>query len=157
IRHISCFSIHIIAYILTGGNIRRRFFLDLSSLPSLSGDYTLEIYRIGTIIIETQHIQGFRNELPPIYLPSSTYFERSRRNSRRQASIEQLNTIRPRLGFDNLQDNNTSGSTDLHTQPFATWTRFFMKVIQLFYVTTLRIGAWIKPSSSSDGQLQPLE
>nr|CAG8525023.1 7099_t:CDS:10 [Entrophospora candida] len=145
-----CFSIHIIAYILTGGNIRRRFFLDLSSLPSLSGDYTLEIYRIGTIIIETQHIQGFRNELPPIYLPSSTYLERSRRNSRRQASIEQSNTIRPRPGFDNLQNNNTSGSTDLHIQPFATWTRFFMKVIQLFYVTTLRIGAWIKPSFSSD-------
>ncbi|CAJ0635238.1 6400_t:CDS:10 [Entrophospora sp. SA101] len=144
---IVCSLIHIMAYIVTGGNVRRRFFIDYTSLPSLSEDYTTELYRIGTIIIEMNRVEGFRNELPPIFLPSSTYLERPK-NTRQNNSMGQINTLRPACGFDNLQDNNSSDSSELYIHALIrrlhTWTNFSIQAMALLLEVILRIANWIK-------------
>ncbi|CAG8458394.1 1639_t:CDS:10 [Diversispora eburnea] len=110
-----CVFLHAIAYVITGGNVRRTFFLDARSMPGLQEDYTMALYRIGTIVIETSRIDGYRNELPPIFVPLGTIFERTKKKKSRSSD---KNKRQPTCGFDNeQQDTNELAPTESNGGP----------------------------------------
>ncbi|CAG8602552.1 3844_t:CDS:2 [Funneliformis caledonium] len=135
-----CVILHIIAYIVTGGNVRRTFFLDARSMPSLHEDYTMALYRIGTIVIETNRVDGFRNEFPPIAVPLGTIFERSKKRKSR-TSVENSN----KRGYDNeQQDTNDLTSTESEDpRRVIVWSSFVLEIIQVFINVIMRFVNWI--------------
>ncbi|CAB4394167.1 unnamed protein product [Rhizophagus irregularis] len=151
-----CVILHIIAYVVTGGNVRRTFFLDARSMPSLHEDYTMALYRIGTIVIETNRVDGFRNELPPIAVPLGTIFERSKKRKSR-TSVETSNKRRPTCGYDNeQQDINDLTSTESNGGPrrVIVWSNFVLQIVQVFVDIIMRFVSWIW---SFSGGRQPLQ
>ncbi|CAG8684823.1 21830_t:CDS:2 [Gigaspora margarita] len=143
---IICVTLHVIAYIVTGGNVRRTFFLDARSMPSLHEDYTMALYRIGTIVIETSRVDGFRNELSPIAVPLGTIFERSKKKKPR-LSVDSSSKRKPTCGYDNeQQDTNDLISTESNGGPrrVIVWTNFVFQIIQVFVEAIIRIINWFK-------------
>ncbi|CAG8477290.1 29377_t:CDS:2 [Racocetra persica] len=143
---IICVTLHVIAYIVTGGNVRRTFFLDARSMPSLHEDYTMALYRIGTIVIETSRVDGFRNELSPIAVPLGTLFERSKKKKPR-LSVDSSSKRKPTCGYDNeQQDTNDLISTESNGGPrrVIVWTNFVFQIIQVFVEAIMRIINWFK-------------
>ncbi|CAG8757802.1 12895_t:CDS:2, partial [Acaulospora morrowiae] len=141
-----CVVLHIIAYVVTGGNVRRTFFLDARSMPSLHEDYTMALYRIGTIVIETSRVDGFRNELPPIAVPLGTIFERSKKKKQR-LSVDNANKRRPTCGFDNeQQDTSDLTVTESNGGPrrVVVWSNFILQIVQVFIEVILRVFYWLR-------------
>ena len=58
---VMCTILHGVAIVVTGGNVRRRFFLDARTLPTLNQDYTMALYQVGTacVCITTRHKHSF--------------------------------------------------------------------------------------------------
>ncbi|CAG8499299.1 4932_t:CDS:2 [Cetraspora pellucida] len=143
---IICVTLHVIAYIVTGGNVRRTFFLDARSMPSLHEDYTMALYRIGTIVIETSRVDGFRNELSPIAVPLGTIFERSKKKKPR-LSVDSSSKRKPTCGYDNeQQDTNDLISTESNGGPrrVIVWTNFVFQIIQVIVEAIMRVISWFK-------------
>ncbi|CAG8661059.1 18043_t:CDS:2, partial [Cetraspora pellucida] len=143
---IICVTLHVIAYIVTGGNVRRTFFLDARSMPSLHEDYTMALYRIGTIVIETSRVDGFRNELSPIAVPLGTIFERSKKKKPR-LSVDSSSKRKPTCGYDNeQQDTNDLISTESNSGPrrVIVWTNFVFQIIQVIVEAIMRVISWFK-------------
>ncbi|RHZ56314.1 hypothetical protein Glove_402g108 [Diversispora epigaea] len=139
-----CVFLHAIAYIVTGGNVRRTFFLDARSMPGLQEDYTMALYRIGTIVIETSRIDGYRNELPPIFVPLGTIFERTKKKKSRSSD---KNKRQPTCGFDNeQQDTNELAPTESNGGPRRgiVWASFVLQIVQALIDVLLRAFYWIK-------------
>ncbi|CAG8489593.1 8405_t:CDS:2 [Racocetra fulgida] len=115
-------------------------------MPSLHEDYTMALYRIGTIVIETSRVDGFRNELSPIAVPLGTLFERSKKKKPR-LSVDSSSKRKPTCGFDNeQQDTNDLISTESNGGPrrVIVWTNFVFQIIQVFVEAIMRVINWFK-------------
>ncbi|CAG8553783.1 6315_t:CDS:2 [Paraglomus occultum] len=135
---IMCTILHGVAIVVTGGNVRRRFFLDARTLPTLNQDYTMALYQVGTACVEATRIDGFRNELNPVAVPMGTIFEANRKKSKK------ANKRRPTCGFDNeqLDDSGVSLSPpeqDDNPQRFTLLSNFSYQLLQ----TVSAFGGWI--------------
>ncbi|CAG8509230.1 5266_t:CDS:2 [Paraglomus brasilianum] len=135
---VMCTILHGVAIVVTGGNVRRRFFLDARTLPTLNQDYTMALYQVGTACVEATRIDGFRNELNPIAVPMGTVFETNRKKNKK------ANKRRPTCGFDNeqLDDSGVSLSPpeqDDNPQRFTLLSNFSYQLLQ----TVSAFGGWI--------------
>ena len=105
----------------------------------------MALYRIGTIVIETNRVDGFRNELPPIAVPLGTIFERSKKR-KSKTSVENSNKRRPTCGYDNeQQDTNDLTSTESNGGPrrVIVWSNFVLQIVQVFVDVIMRFFNWI--------------
>ncbi|CAG8456894.1 16669_t:CDS:2, partial [Acaulospora colombiana] len=109
---------------------------------------------IGTIVIETSRVDGFRNELPPIAVPLGTIFERSKKKKAR-LSVDNANKRRPTCGFDNeQQDTNDLMVTESNGGPrrVVVWSNFILQIIQVFIEVIMRIFYWLRSLFYSGSQ-----
>jgi hypothetical protein len=107
-------------------------------------------------VIETNRVDGFRNELPPIAVPLGTIFERSKKRKSR-TSVENSNKRRPTCGYDNeQQDNNDLTSTESNGGPrrVIVWANFVLQIVQVFVDVIVRFFNWIW---SFSGGRQPVQ
>jgi len=114
-------------------------------MPALHEVYTMALYRIGTIVIETNRVDGFRNELAPIAVPLGTIFERSKKKKPKN-STDNSNKRRPTCGYDNeQQDNNDLTSTESNGGPrrVIVWSNFVLQIVQVFIDIIMRFFNWI--------------